>query len=766
MEELRYLGKPVPRLDGLEKATGQIKYMSDLQFPGMLYGRILRAKYPHARILKIDTTKAQELPGVRAVITHKDVPGLNGFGIARPDMPVLCSDKVRYIGDAVAAVAAESEEIAEEAISLIDVEYEPLPVVSDPSYAMSENAPKIHEKGNILLHTEIRRGNPEEAFKEADLIVENTYFTSRQEHAFLETEGGVALVDDEGNLVVYVGSQYPQRDQLQLARCLALNPKKIHVISYPVGGAFGGKDELTIQPILCLLAIKTGKPVKIVLSREESIVSYWKRHPFTIHVRTGVKKDGTIVAQDVKLIEDKGAYSSLGGPVLNLAVEHACGPYRVENVHIDGYAVFTNNGVAGAFRGFGAPQTAFAIESQMNIIAEKLGIDPIELRRRNALRKGDLTPLGNKLMTSVGALKVLKAIEESEIWKNREKLKSEGDPAKLWIKRGVGIALTYQGTGLGVGIPDYGGAIISLNPDGTFSARIGTVDYGQGIMTSYAQIVAEKLRVSIDTVRVVLGDSFYTADSGPTSASRGVYTGGKAALIACEKMIELLKSKASRIIEENSEAIEFENGVLYSKVFPEKRISVKDLALYLISNGESLPETEGYFLFPTAEMKIENAEGLPDHVFAFSAHAAFVEVNTLTGEVTVLRGTEAVDGGIVVNIQGYEGQVEGGFVMGMGYGLMEEVVIENGIFKNANLSTYLIPTIKDVPHKIDTIPVINEEDTGPFKAKGIAETVMVATAPAITNAIHDAVGITIKRIPATSEVVYRLIKEKGNEKNS
>jgi Aerobic-type carbon monoxide dehydrogenase, large subunit CoxL/CutL homologs len=758
MEE-RYIGKPIPRIDALEKATGKIKYMSDLSFPNMAFGKVLRAKYPHAKILKIDTSKAEALPGVITVITHKDVPGVNGFGIVVPDMPVLCKDKVRYIGDAVAAVAAETEEIAEKAIKLIDVEYEPLPVVDDPEEAMKEDAPKIHEEGNIHLHTEITRGDVESAFKEAELIIEETFFTGRQDHTPLETEGGVAFVDEEGNLNVYVGSQYPQRDQLQLARCLNWNPKKIRVVSYPVGGAFGRKDELSIQPILALLAIKAKRPVKMTLSREESIIAYWKRHPFKMHYKVAFKKDGTLLGVDAYLVEDKGAYSSLGGPVLNLAVEHACGPYRVDNVHVDGYAVFTNNGIAGAFRGFGAPQTAFAIETIMDIASRKLGIDPIELRKKNALRKGDRTSIGNVLTTSVGTELVLDGIKESNIWKNRVALKKESP--KPWLKRGVGMALTYQGTGLGVGIPDYGGAILNMNEDGGFTVRIGTVDYGQGIGTSYAQIVAEAMNCPIEKVKVILGDSFLTADSGPTSASRGVYTGGKAAVIAADKMKEVLKSKASELLHTDPEKLSFDFGYIVDKETGNK-VSYEELAKAFKESG-NLPETEGYFLVPTADIKLENAFGLPHHIFAFSAHAAYVEVNTLTGEVSVIEGAEAVDGGVIINRQGYEAQVEGGFVMGMGYGLMEHVIIENGIVKNPNFSTYIIPTIKDAPRRIEAIPVINPEDTGPFRSKGIAETVMVATAPAITNAIYDATGARIFRIPATPEVVYFAIKESQNE---
>ncbi|MBP8612628.1 MAG: molybdopterin-dependent oxidoreductase [Candidatus Atribacteria bacterium] len=760
MEETKYIGKEIPRVDGLEKATGKIKYMSDLEFPNMLYGKILRAKFPHAKIINIDTSKAEALDGVVAVVTHKDVPGVNGFGIVIPDMPVLCEDKVRYIGDAVAAVAAISEEIAEKALLLIDVDYEPLPIVDDPEEAMKVDAPKVHKEGNIHLHTEITRGNVDEALKEADLVIEETFTTGRQDHMPLETEGGVAFVDEEGVLNVYVGSQYPQRDQLQLARALNLNPKKIRIVSYPVGGAFGRKDELSIQPILALLALKTQLPVKIVTTREESIISYWKRHPFKMHYKVGFKKDGTLLGAEVKLIEDKGAYSSLGGPVLNLAVEHACGSYRIDNVHVDGFAIFTNNGVAGAFRGFGAPQTTFAIETIMDIASQKLGIDPIELRKKNALRKGDRTSVGNVLTTSVGTELVLDAIKTSNIWKKRDSLKRT-DPVKPWIKYGVGMALTYQGTGLGVGLPDYGGAILKMNEDGGFTVGIGTVDYGQGIGTSYAQIVAEAMKCPIEKVKVILGDTLLTADSGPTSASRGVYTGGKAAVIAAEKMKDILKNKAAIFLNASPDNLDFDFGFVIDKA-SNKRISYEELAAHF-KDENNLPETEGYFLVPISDMKIENAFGLPHHIFAFSAHAAYVEVNTLTGEVKVLEGAEAVDGGIVVNKQGYEAQVEGGYVMGLGYGLMEDVIIEKGIVKNPHFSNYIIPSIMDAPLKIETIPVVNPEDTGPFRAKGIAETVMVATAPAITNAIFDATGARLFDIPATPERVYFALKEAQSE---
>ncbi|RLD18843.1 MAG: xanthine dehydrogenase family protein molybdopterin-binding subunit [Caldiserica bacterium] len=759
MKDFKYIGKSVPRIDAADKASGKIKYMSDLNFPGMLFGKILRAKYPHALIKKIDTSQAKALPGVVAVVTWEDVPGLNGFGIVVPDQPVLCEDKVRYIGDAVVAVAAETKEIAEEAIKLITVEYEPLPIVDDPIKATQPDSPKVHTDGNIHLHTKISRGDVKKGFKEADVIVEHTYYTGMQEHVFLETESGVSKLEEDGTLSVYAGSQYPQRDQMQLSRCLALNPRKIHVVSYPVGGAFGGKDELTIQPILGLLALKTKRPVKIVMSREESIISYWKRHPMIMKYKTGVKKDGTLIANEVKIYADTGAYASLGGPVLNLAIEHACGPYKLSNVNIDGYCIYTNNGTSGAFRGFGVPQATFAMETQMDIIAEKLRIDPVELRRKNALRRGDIAPIGNRLTTSVGTVAVLDGIRKTKLWQNREKY-LVNDFKKPWIKKGFGIALTYQGTGLGVGLPDYGGAILKFCKNGGFEVGVGLVDYGQGIGTSYAQIAAEAMKCPIDKINVLLGDTDTTADSGPTSASRGVYTGGKAIIIAAERMIKILKSKASEILGVSADNLTASDGCICASNEPEKKVFYEEIASRFMNETCHLPQTEGYFLMPVADIKIKDAFGLPHNIFAFSAHLTLIEVNTLTGQTKVLKGAEVIDAGDVINRQGLEGQSEGGFVMGMGYGLFENMIVEKGIFKTTNFSTYIIPSIEDAPFEIETVTIVNPEETGPYRAKGVAETVMGGTAPAITNAIYNAVGVRIFKIPATSEVVYTLLKEK------
>ena len=432
MDDIRF--EQIARVDAQGKACGTTAYMSDLSFPGMLYAWFVRSKYPHALIKSIDVSKAMALDGVVTVLTASDVTGFNGFGIVTPDMPVICSDTVRYMGDTVALVAATTERIAEQAAALVDVEYEVLPVVDDPIEALKPDAPKVHDKGNVCLHTLITKGDVEQGLREADVVIEHEYRTPRQAHTPLETESGVAVPEADGSLSMYAGSQYAFRDQLQIARILGMNPRMIHVYSNPVGGGFGGKDELTIQGGIALLAMKTGKPVKVFLSREESLVSGWKRHPFIVRMKTGFKSDGTMLANDVVCYEDKGAYTSLGGPVLNLALEHASSLYRVPNTRHEGWAVFTNNGICGAFRGFGVPQVLFALESNMDEAAEKLGLDPVTIRRRNVLHQGEVSPIGHTLRTGVSMDLVLDAIEKSDLWQHREEYKKTDRP---WLRRGV-----------------------------------------------------------------------------------------------------------------------------------------------------------------------------------------------------------------------------------------------------------------------------------------------------------------------------------------
>lgn len=751
IEKEKWIGKKVTQVLSKEKVTGKIKFPSDQYSDNLIWGKVLRSKYPHALIKKIDISKALKLNGVVAVLTYNDIPGLNGFGIAIQDQPVLCYDKVRYIGDAVALVACETKELLDKAIDLIEVDYEPLPVVEDPLKALEKDSPKVHENGNIHLHTKIDKGDIEKGFKEADLIIENEYRTGRQEHAYLETESGFAFYDeDEDLLTIFCGGQYPFRDQIQIARVLAIDPRKIRVIDEPMGGGFGGKDEITTQIHLALLAYHTKRPVKMEIERDESIVFSWKKHPMILRYKTGVKKDGTLTSNEIYIYADTGAYASLGGPIVNLAVEHSCGPYRVPNTHIEGFCIYTNNGVSGAFRGFGVNQVTFAMESQMDEIAEKLNMDPVFLRRKNILKKGDETGIGSKIETSIGLKKILDEIEKHPLYKNREKIKIDSSEYK---KYGVGIAISYQGTGLGVGLSDYGACWIEMRRDGGFNVYSGSVEIGQQMKTTLKLIALEALKISDeDKVFIITGDTSLTPDCGTTTASGATYRSGRAIEIASKKMIDILKKEVNEIFNIPTDEIKIEDGI-FKNLNDEKITTYEDLA-EILYDKRRLPKTEGHFNFPTSKTKIPGAFGLPHYIFSFSGAIALVEVNILTGKTNLIKAVNLIDGGRVINKIGFEGQSEGGIVMGMGYALMEDVIIKNGEFLVKNFSTYLIPTSMDSPYQIETIPIESFEELGPYGSKGIGETTMVPIAPAITNAIFNATGKRIKQTPATPERVF------------
>ncbi|MCA1029843.1 molybdopterin-dependent oxidoreductase [Bacillus timonensis] len=753
----KWIGKRVPRIDGPEKVTGELKYMTDLSYPNMLWGKVLRSQYPHAAIKSIQTEKAEALPGVVCVLTHKDIPGFNGFGIIVPDQPVLCEDVVRCTGDAVALVAAETKEIAEQALKLIDVKYEPLEVVCDSEYAMSRKAPQLHPSGNIHSHVTIKNGNVAKAFEQADIILENTFYSPRQMHAFIETEGGWAVVEEDGTLTVRCPGQYAYRDRMQIARALALNPARIRVISSPLGGAFGGKDEITVQIYLALLALHTnGRPVKIHLSREESVIAGIKRHPFKVEVKTAAAKDGTLLAQKVRAVADTGAYASLGGAVIALAIEHSCGPYKIPNVDLEGFCVYTNNGIAGAFRGFGVNQVCVGIETHLDMIAEQIGMDPIDIRLKNAYHQGDTSSLGHVVKSSVGTSKTLQAAKSCDLWNNQNLYKSK--PSAPWKKRGIGLATSFHGVGMGIGVPDYGAATIELMPNGQFKVGVCCEEIGQGNGTVYAQVAAECLNCDISNILVVQGDTKETIDGGTVTASRSTYTGGRAVATAAPHMIQLLTSTAADISDVSIDFVEMiENGVLIHKDNRTQTLAYSDIFDYLYQNRINT-KVEGHFYLPKEKDEIKHSGGAPHHLYGYQTNVVLVEVDTLTGETDVLHVVSIPDCGRVINLQGLEGQVEGGAIMGIGYTLYEDVIIENGIPKTHNLTDYIIPTIRETPI-IETIPVEEPEVSGPFGAKGIGEVVMIPIIPAITNGIYDAIGVRMKKLPATPEKVYEELKK-------
>ncbi|HQN48526.1 MAG TPA: molybdopterin-dependent oxidoreductase, partial [Caldisericia bacterium] len=476
----------------------------------------------------------------------------------------------------------------------------------------------------------------------------------------------------------------------------------------------------------------------------------WKKHPMILRYKTGVKKDGTLTANEVYIYADTGAYASLGGPIVNLAVEHSCGPYRVPNTHIEGFCIYTNNGVSGAFRGFGVNQVTFAMESQMDEIAENLNMAPVLLRRKNILEKGNETGIGSKIETSIGLKKILDEIEKHTLYKNREKIKIDNSKYK---KYGVGIAISYQGTGLGVGLSDYGACWIEMRRDGGFNVYSGSVEIGQQMKTTLKLIALEALKISDeDKVFIITGDTFLTPDCGTTTASGATYRSGRAIEISSKKMIDILKKEVNEIYNIPIDEIKIKDGI-FKNLNDEKITTYEDLA-EILYDKRRLPKTEGHFNFPTSKTKIPGAFGLPHYIFSFSGAIALVEVNILTGKTNLIKAVNLIDGGRVVNKIGFEGQSEGGIVMGMGYALMEDVIIKNGEFLVKNFSTYLIPTSMDSPYQIETIPIESFEELGPYGSKGIGETTMVPIAPAITNAIFSATGKRIKQIPATPERLF------------
>jgi xanthine dehydrogenase D subunit len=751
-ENLKWIGKRVRRIDGPEKVTGELKYMTDLQFENMVWGKVLRSKYPHAKIKAIDTEKAKQLPGVICVLTHKDIPGFNGFGIVVPDQPVLCSNMVRCTADAIALVAAETQEIAELAISLIEVDYEELEVVSDAEQAMKPSSLILHPDGNIHSHVKIKNGDMERAFQEADIVVENTFYSPRQMHAFIETEGGWGMMDEDGLLTIRCPGQYAHRDRLQIARALAYNPERIRVISSPIGGAFGGKDEITVQIYLGLLAMHTnGRPVKIHYTREESVIAGIKRHPFKVHMKTAAKKDGTLLANEVRAVADTGAYASLGGAVIALAIEHSCGPYKIPHVNLEGFCVFTNNGIAGAFRGFGVNQVCMGIETHIEMIAEKLGLDSVEIRKKNVYHQGDVSSLGHVVKSSVGTFKTLETAESCDLWKNRETYKAE--VSEPWKKRGVALATSFHGIGMGIGLPDYGAASIELLPDGKFQVAVGCEEIGGGNSTVYAQVAAEILKCEIHNIQVIQGDTSKTLDGGTVTASRSTYTGGRAVATAAPNMVNLLKETAAQMHNVPVTKVEVHHNHLFAEG---TQLTYQSIFDYLYLHRRKT-KVEGHFILPKEKVEIHGSGGAPHHIYGYLTHVVMVEVDTLTGETDVLRVVSIPDAGKVINPQGLEGQTEGGAIMGMGYTLFEDILIEKGYHKTRNFTDYIIPTIRETP-LIETFPVEEAESSGPFGAKGIGEVVMIPIIPAIMSAIYDATGARIYHLPATPERIFNSLK--------
>jgi CO/xanthine dehydrogenase Mo-binding subunit len=725
--------------------------------PNMLHARILRSKYPSAKIVRVDSSKARAIAGVVAVLTADDlpgshvatdIPGVTGTAKrAGTDAPILASDRVRFLGEAIAIVAAETVDLADKALDLIEVEYEPLPAVFEPEAAMKPGAPVVTEPDNIVARWRIVKGDADAALRDADVVVERTYKTQFIDHAYLEPEAGIAWVDENGVLTIRVSTQVVEHFR-SIANALELPQNKVHVMGAMVGGGFGGKEDITVELFIGLAALKTRRPVKMVYSREESILAHCKRHPFTITHKTGVTRTGRIVASHVNIMADSGAYVYLSPYVLLYASTAAVGPYNVNHVTVNAFAVATNNTFTSAFRGFGAAQACVAYEQHMDEIAHELKMDARELRRINYVHAGDSTPNGQQFR---GAVWLEETAERA--W---NALGVESQPDAPHIRIGRGIASYMQSYGRITWFHDTSQAWVGLEMDGSAVIRCGVPDIGGGQMNTLAQITAEILGVPIERITVYGTDSALTPLAGTTTATRQMYMSGNATYQAAMAVRKTLGDRASQFFECEPDEVDFADSLVFVKSDPSQSMSLT--SLIAVCAAEGLPRANlSLFKAPfTDKLDPETGQGdlFPD--YTFGAHAVEVAVDIETGEVRVLKSIGCHDVGRCINSAAVAGQIEGGAAMGLGYALMEDVQIVNGTTLTPSFAEYLLPTASDIP---ETKSILLESGTGlgPFGAKGIGEPSFTPVAPAIANAVANAIGARVYQLPLTPERVLEAI---------
>ena len=755
---MEVVGQVIPRPEANKKVTGEAVYTDDISFPDMLFGATLRAGIPHGRVTKLDISKAKSLPGVQAVLTAEDIPGRVNHGLIIQDWPALIGvgETARYVGDAIAIVAADTEGIARQALDLIDFEIEPLPIVTNAVDAKADDAPLVHESGNLLKHIKVNKGDIKKGFEEAEIIFEDTYFTPSYEHAFMEPECSIARTLDNGQIEVYVGSQIPYADRDQVAEALGLPYDKVRVRGPLIGGGFGGKEDIVGQIHAAMLAQVTGKPVKILYDRHESLLVHPKRHATQINVKLGLKKDGTLTAAQTELYGDTGAYASLGAKVMGRATTHSTGPYIVPNVKIDCYAMYTNNPPSGAFRGFGALQAAFAIECLMDQVAEELGIERVELRRKNALRTGSVTNTGQHLTESVGLLECIEKTEKEMLaytggedpFLARD---VEGEPNK---RRAWGFAVTFKNTGLGEGAPDNASAEIELLEDGIVETRISSAEIGQGLVTVLQMVTAEELNLPIDQVRVYLSDTDLTPDGGPTTGSRQTYISGNAAKFAARTLKNTMLSTLSEKFNQPPEKITFDKGIIQANG---QELTFAEVGQIMREEGR---EPKLIYDYKSPKTTPLGEAGDKHFAYSFAAQAIEVEVDLETGEVSVTKAVGATDVGKAINPLGLQGQVEGGLIMGIGHALTEEFIVEDGQVVTDYLSRYRMPSIHHVPDEIKVIIVEDPTTDGPYGGKGVGEISTMPVPPAIVNAVYNACGVRFHTIPIDQDWLAGEIKQK------
>ncbi|MBD3336004.1 MAG: molybdopterin-dependent oxidoreductase [Candidatus Eisenbacteria bacterium] len=746
------IGRPHRRVDSLGKVTGRARFAADLDATGMLWGGVLLARRPHARIAAVETSRAREIPGVHAVLTAADLPHAKLFGVVIRNQPVLAEDRVRHYGDAVAMVAADSRSLLQRALDLVRVEYEDLPAVFDPEEAMGPGAPHVHEPGNVLTHHRLRRGDVQHGFAAAKEVLSRTYRTQHVDHAYLEPECVLAEMTGDGGVRVTGSIQNLFSTRKSLADVMGLDLARVTVKQATLGGSFGGKDEVMTQ-MSCraaLLARATGRPVKILNTREQSLLESYKRHPYVLHYKVGADAGGRLTALEARIVADAGAYASMSPFVTWRSAVQAAGPYLCENVATDVRAVYTNNVYTGAMRGFGSPQVNFAVEAIIDELAGRLGLDPLEMRMRNALTRGDTTPTGQRLDHEVAVREVLERAAASGGWRRRADIERENAARGDGRRRGVGLACCYRGVSLGAEGTDAAGALVSVQSDGSILVSAGFSDMGQGVASALSLIVAEVLSVGTERIKFFKVHTGRVPDSGPTVASRSTIMGGNAVKKAAESVRETLLDVAGGMLKLDRSRLRMIRGAVAdeasgsSAAFDEVVARAYALGRPLIGLG--------WHKAPPTTWDEKTGSGDAYFTFVYSANVAEVDVDMETGRVRLVRVTAVHDVGRAISPAMIRSQVCGGVAMGQGYALLERYPLAQGVPAAQNLDTYLLVTALDMP-EVDPVLVENPDPAGPFGAKSVGEPATEITAPAVINAIAHATGRRITALPADLEMV-------------
>jgi len=754
--DTRYVGKPAPRVDAVDKVLGTARFLADIKLPDMLYARALRSPLPHARIKRLDVSPALAVPGVKAVITSDDFIDHGAYGFPVKDDYMLAYQKVRYVGDAIAAVAAETPEAALAGIKAIICQLDPLPTVSDMEQALAPDAAQVGperddgQHPNFLDRSIVRKGDAEAALAASDAVVEGAFSVPHQEHAYLETEGALAIPTPEGGVIIYCSNQSPFINRDNAAMVLGLAPELVRSIQPPVGGSFGGKDDLNYESSAqcAALALKTGRPVRMTFFREESMIASYKRDAMKMWVRVGARADGVLQACRFRGLLDSGAYASESVFTGWRASIHAMGGYRYEAVDVDVTSVYTNNAFSGAFRGFGNPEVNFAIEQAVDELAEKLGMDPMDFRLKNALRLGDNLPHGQKLKESVSLAACLNEARTQSAWDRKRREFSQRN-AGSEIKKGIGVAALFHGLSLGAEGADYAGATIRIDDDDRIILTSGFTDYGQGSRTVFTLIAAEALGVRPERIDMLRPDTDTSIESGPTVASRATVLGGNATRIAAANLKRTLELAAADMLGCQAAQLVRE-GEQY--IGPDERpISWEDVTAHARALGFQL-SAQGRWQAPTIVWDHHAGRGEPYFAYHFAAQVAEVSVDMGTGQVWADDIWAVHDLGRVIFPQGAYGQVYGGVAQGLGYALSERIDFVDGYIQQTNFHNYLIPTSAEMP-RIHVTLLEDPLSIGPFGAKNVAEPGMVPTAAAIANAVANATGRRIRHLPITLERV-------------